>query len=336
MSISISGHASATSFMNVQPRWRSEEIETFDSTIRDVVKFIDRIRNIALLRDQRLVIINLVTLLIEQIKMWYNYELNSFIKMIMQQRSIDQWINALVARFIFSKSETLQTLEKQRYIRQDAVNKRDFVNYLHDVLQLTKRLDYFEHEDLTMTYLRLNEALQMQFPPSHEMTEISNMIMLLNVKKNAWYQMYKNFNRPLEKSSYQSYNQLIRSNYQSPLRPPPRQQIYPAAAHFADDEWNYDLVNDTYHAASAMRSPHLFDHISRSQGNTHDEVYVYVNWINASPDHRCSHAGCSHYHDWFMRFSTEDVAFFLFCEHLIRYVSRWGHMLSFRFHTSSI
>jgi hypothetical protein len=88
---------------------------------------------------------------------------------------------------------------------------------LHDVLQLIKRLDYFEHEGLIMTYLRLNEVLQMQFSPSHEMISISSMIMLLNVKKDAWYQMYKNFSRSLErnseKTSYQSYNQLNRSNY---------------------------------------------------------------------------------------------------------------------------
>jgi hypothetical protein len=56
---------------------------------------------------------------------------------------------------------------------------------LHDVLQLTKRLDYSEQEGLTMAYLRLNEALQVQFPPPHEMVSISNMVMLLNVKKDA-------------------------------------------------------------------------------------------------------------------------------------------------------
>jgi hypothetical protein len=79
----------------------------------------------------------------------------------------------------------LQALEKQRYTRQNAVNKRDLVNYLHDVLQLTKRLEYFENEGLIMAYLRLNEALQVQFPPSHEIASISNMAILLNIKKGA-------------------------------------------------------------------------------------------------------------------------------------------------------
>jgi hypothetical protein len=149
-----------------------------------------------------------------------------------------------------------------------------------------------------MTYLRLNEALQVQFSSSHEMTGISNMIMLLNVKKSAWYQMYKNFGRsPFEKTSYQSYNQPTRSNYQPPSRPPPR-QTYPATAHFAeDDEWDYDPVNDTYHAVSAMKPPHPPGHTPRNQGNTHDGASAYANWVNASPDHKCNHAECSHYHD---------------------------------------
>jgi hypothetical protein len=232
--------------------------------------------------------------------MWYNYELSSSSKLAMQQGPIDQWINALVARFTPSKSETLQALEKQRYTRQDAANKRDPVDYLHQVLQLTKRLGYSEHEGLTMAYLRLDEALQVQFPPPHEMTGISNMVMLLNVKKGAWYQMYKNFSRPPERNSdrtsYQSYNQPNRSNYHPPIRPPPRQSTYPAAAHFAEDDgWDYDPVNDTYHAA--VQPPHPPGHTPRSQGNTHDGASAYANWVNASADHRCSHTGCTHYHD---------------------------------------
>jgi hypothetical protein len=91
MPIPISGHTSApTPSVDVQPRWRPEEIDEFDPTSRDVGEFTDRIRDIALLRDQRLVATNLVTLLIEQTKMWYNYELDSSTKMVMQQGPIDQ------------------------------------------------------------------------------------------------------------------------------------------------------------------------------------------------------------------------------------------------------
>ncbi len=97
--------------------------------------------------------------------------------------------------------------------------------------------------------------------------------------------MYKNFSRSLDrgsesgsgliKSSYQSYNQPVRSNYQSPTRPPPRQITYPAAVHFAADGWEYDPINDTYHAA--VQPPHPPDHTPRNQGNTHDEGDAYAN-----------------------------------------------------------
>jgi hypothetical protein len=55
-----------------------------------VAEFIDRIRDIALLRGQRLVVTNLVTLLTGQAKMWYTYELLSSSKLAMQQGLIDQ------------------------------------------------------------------------------------------------------------------------------------------------------------------------------------------------------------------------------------------------------
>ena len=51
-----------------QPRWRPEEIDYFDSDTRDVAEFTDRIRDIVLLREQRLVAINLVILLQDQAK----------------------------------------------------------------------------------------------------------------------------------------------------------------------------------------------------------------------------------------------------------------------------
>ena len=98
-----------------QPRWRPEEIDYFDPDTRDVAEFTDRIRDIALLRGQRLVATNLVTLLQGQAKRWYNYELNLTNKMSMLQGSIeDEWIKALLTRFTPTKTETLRQLERQK------------------------------------------------------------------------------------------------------------------------------------------------------------------------------------------------------------------------------
>jgi hypothetical protein len=105
--------------------------------------------------------------------------------------------------------------------------------------------------------------------------------------------MYKNFDRFLSEKT--SYDQLNRSNDQSSARSLPRQITYSTAAHFVDDEWEYDSINDTYHAA--VQSFHFLDHISRNQDNTHDEDDAYANWANASSDYRCTHNDCTYYHD---------------------------------------
>ena len=301
-----------------QPRWRPEEIDYFDPDTRDVAEFTDRIRDIALLRGQRLVATNLVTLLQGQAKRWYNYELDPTIKMAMQQGSIeDGWIKALLARFTPTKTETLRQLERQKYTRHDAGSRKDPVDYLHEVLRLTKLLGYSESEGLTMAYLRLEETLQIQLPPPHEISTVGQMVMLLNIRKDAWYGMYRNFTRPPDSTTYSSnYRQRPslpppsqQNTYQKPPPPgqprPQRQITYPqqphrAGAYFVDDkgdEWEYDSVGDTYFLAS--QPPHPPGHTPRAQGNTHDGggEEAFVNWAKVAPGHRCNHQNCTHYHD---------------------------------------
>jgi hypothetical protein len=121
----------------------------------------------------------------------------------------------------------------------------------------------------------------MQFSLSDEIVNIFNMIIFLNIKKSAWYYMYKNFsrssNRELEsdKTSYQSYNQSNRFNYQFSARSSFRQINYSIATHFVNDEWEYDFVIDTYHVV--IVSSHFLDHISRKQDNSHDKDDIYAN-----------------------------------------------------------
>ena len=317
---SVSSFTPTTSGESInQPRWRSEEIDYFDPNTRDVAEFIDRIRDIVLLRGQRLMTINLVILLQGQAKRWYNYELNPIIKMAMQQESIDEWIKALLTRFIPTKIETLRQLKRQKYTRHDAVSRKDSVDYLHEVLRLIKLLDYSESEGLTMAYLRLKEILQMQLPSPHEISTVAQMMILFNIKKDAWYDMYRNFTRSSDSTSYFSYRQRSsstssqqniyqksssssqqRSQRQITYSQHPRYSRVEVDAYFVndkDDEWEYDSVVDTYFLAD--QSHHSSGHTPRAQENTHDgdDEEAYVNWAKMASDHRCNHQNCTHYHD---------------------------------------
>ena len=122
-----------------------------------------------------------------QVKRWYNYELDPTIKMAMQQESIDGWIKVLLTRFTSIKTEILRQLERQKYTRHDAVSRKDPVDYLHEVLRLIKLLDYSESEGLTMAYLRLEETLQVQLPPPHEISTVGQMVMLCNHQNCTHY-----------------------------------------------------------------------------------------------------------------------------------------------------
>ena len=301
-----------------QSRWRPEKIDYFDSNTRDVAEFIDRIRDIVLLREQRLIATNLIILLQDQVKRWYNYELNSIIKMAMQQESIDEWIQTLLTRFTLIKIETLRQLKRQKYTRHDAESRKNSVDFLHEILRLTRLLDYSESKDLIMTYLRLKKTLQMQLSPSNEISTVSQMMMLFNIKKNVWYEMYRNFTRSSDSSTSYFFNYRQRSSLSSSSQQniyqkssssnqsrsqrqiTYSQQSHRAEAYFVndkDDEWEYDSMIDTYFLAD--QSSHSPEHTSRAQGNTHDEDgdETYVNWAKMISDHRCNHQNCTHYHE---------------------------------------
>ena len=134
------------------------------------------------------------------------------------------------------------------------------------------------------------------------------MMMLFNIKKDAWYEMYRNFIRSSDSSTIYFFNFF--SYRQRPSSPsgqsrPQRQITYPQQSHRAgayfvndkDDEWEYDSMVDTYFLAS--QSHHPSGHTSRAQGNTHDGggEEAYVNWAKVASGHRCNHQNCTHYHD---------------------------------------
>ena len=76
---------------------------------------------------------------------------------------------------------------------------------------------------------------------------------------------------------------------------PPGAKAYFGDPRDDDDEWQYDLPTDSYHAAPTFQPP---GHTPRRYGNTHDGGgrEAQENWASAGEDHRCTHDGCTHYH----------------------------------------
>ena len=197
-------------------RWPGEELGTFDPAVDDVYTFTDRMYQVAALRGNLLVQLNVSLQLRGLAKSWYEMELGASDKA-MLSGSLHAWVNALIQRFRLAAADMLHQLEKTYYTRNDAAAKKDPVAFLHDILRLTRHDNRPDHERLTIAYIHFESQLRISLIAPRYDTSISEFIEQLEGKKHAWYETYYLFGKrkdyfPSEPSA---------SNDQ---RPPQRQQ----------------------------------------------------------------------------------------------------------------
>ena len=140
-------------------RWRPEELGTFDPNSDDIYIFAGRIREVAEIRDPRLVQLNLSLQLRGKAKRWFELELTHADKSVLYDpaNGISTWIDALINRFKPSGTLLLQKLHHTSYGRADAAAKKDPIDYVHDVIALTRTRPL--EESLMEAYLRFEPGL---------------------------------------------------------------------------------------------------------------------------------------------------------------------------------
>lgn len=212
---SIFGGIPAQSDASSQMRWRPEELGSFDPKSDDIYTFADRIREVAEIRNPRLVQLNLSLQLRGKAKRWFELELNHADKALLYDpaNGVSAWINALINRFKPSGTELLQKLHNTSYSRADAAAKKDPIEYVHDVIALTRNrpLD----ESLMEAYLRFESGLQVNLVPPDENTTVYDFMEQVNAKKNAWFTVYATFKQK-DQTANQTANQTSAWRSQRP------------------------------------------------------------------------------------------------------------------------
>ena len=296
---------------------------TFDPTKDDVYTFTDRVYRLATLRGHKLIQNNLSLQLLGAAKTWYEVEMNDVTRRVLcEAPSVQNWVDALILRFKPSPAIILQKLNKAEYTRSDAANQKDPVLFFDEILTLTRHDNRPDYERSTIAYIRFESQLRMTLNAPQNGSTIQDFIDQLEGKKEAWYQAYHNFGKKTTFPSNPAPNQHAYgqrapgSGQTNPYRPPAR-PTYPnqrqiingppqqpsQQAYWGEEdqnEWVYDPPTDTYHVASAYPATHGPGHTPRRYGNTHDGDYgteAQANWTAAGEEHRCSHQGCTHYHD---------------------------------------
>ena len=236
-------------------RWRPEELGTFDPKLDDIYTFAGRIREVAEIRDPRLVQLNLSLQLRGKAKRWFELELSHADKSMLYDpaNGVSAWIDALVNRFKPSGTELLQKLHNTSYGRADAAAKKDPIEYVHDVIALTRTRPL--EESLMEAYLRFEPGLQVNLVPPDDQTTVHDFMDQVNAKKGAWFTVYSTFRK---KEDLANQTQGSRSQRYQSARPSASGNAagnattspYPTVTNGVADR-RYPMHPKAYHAETA-------------------------------------------------------------------------------------
>ena len=107
--------------------------------LRDVIVFIDRIRDVARIRRAKFVRGNLQPYLREEALEWYTSQLTDREKLsLTYSQALDKWVSFLIERFRLTKSMGMSQLLKEKYTINDALRYREPRKFAMSVVRTAK------------------------------------------------------------------------------------------------------------------------------------------------------------------------------------------------------
>jgi hypothetical protein len=129
-----------------------------DTYFRDVHLFIDRIRNIAIIKEIETVRSNLYTCLRDTVMIWYTAELFEEAKeLVRTKNNLDVWKCYLIKRFQDRLNVTMITIIRKRYIMNDARRRRKSREYVSVIMRTARSIELrSKSHQIMMIYNDLN------------------------------------------------------------------------------------------------------------------------------------------------------------------------------------
>ena len=119
-----------------------------DSYFRDIHAFIDRAKEMTIIKEPKMVRENLWLSLRGTVMKWWNIELfvnekrmSRMLKEGHDALGIDEWVTLLHSRFKKSAHVTMNSLTKEKYTIRDAINRREPREYAQKMLRLARDAD---------------------------------------------------------------------------------------------------------------------------------------------------------------------------------------------------
>ena len=161
--------------------------ETF---FRDVVVFIDRIKDVSHTKGTELVRLNLQLCLRGEALEWYTSQLTDAEKRLLTYgQDLDEWVTFLMERFGPPKSIGMAQLLKERYMINNATRHREPREYAMAIVRAAKVAKLKTvHNQLDIIWNGLDVEFQSDIDPPDTNTTLNQFLRAMDRRKHQWWQ----------------------------------------------------------------------------------------------------------------------------------------------------
>ena len=160
-----------------------------ETYFRDVLVFIDRIKDVARVKGAELLRNNLQICLRGEALEWYTCQLTDNEKRLLTYgNNVEEWSTALLERFGPTKASGMATIVKERYTRNDAMRQREPREYAMIIIRAAKVAKLGEiHNQLDIIWNGLDVEFQSDIDPPTAQTTLNQFLTSLDLRKQQWW-----------------------------------------------------------------------------------------------------------------------------------------------------
>ena len=189
--------------------WKLDDIEYFDSEYegsantsssivnvdkhvfyRDVYAFVDRLKNMASLRDEQKLRTMISQCLREFVLIWHFMKLSELEKMNLRDANLDLWYGALIQRFKERTLVALSRLQRERYTISNARQQKNPRLFAQNIFRYAKIAKMnFIYNQISIVWNNLNVEFRRDISKPNAHITIRSFLDQLNSKFSIWFEM---------------------------------------------------------------------------------------------------------------------------------------------------
>ena len=161
-----------------------------DTYYRDVHSFVDRIKDMAAVKDAKQMRDNLYTCMQGRALKWWQGVVSEDQKRLVKfGEGVDEWARLLVNRFKESASEAMKTLTSTRYTFEDARRHDDPIDYALTITRAAKSTQSSVYNQLYLIYNGLETEFRRDLTIPTENTTMDAFLQEMETKKEIWWDL---------------------------------------------------------------------------------------------------------------------------------------------------